>query len=214
MRHRAYTPWYLIRYWRLFWLRLTKPHIVTEGMVFLGKRVELTARRGYGRLILGKWTHIGDGTALRAHEGTLRVGDKCVLASDVTINAYLDVEIGAACMIADDVYIVDFDHVTTDLEIPMKDQGIVKSPVRIGPDCWLGTKVVVTRGVRIGRGSVVGAGAVVTRDLPEYTVAGGVPARPLRSRRPSEAPQPVSEPETEPFSLVHRGESGVAPVSR
>lgn len=182
IRHRAWTPWYLLRYWRLLWLRLRHPHVITEGMVFLGRGVRLEARRGFGRLILGRWVHLGDGTALRAHEGTLRVGDKCVFGEDVTVNCYLDVEIGAATLVAAGVYVGDFDHVFADIHTPIKDQGIVKSPIRIGPDGWLGTRATITRGVRIGRGCVVAANAVVTKDLPAYAVAAGVPARVLRDR--------------------------------
>ena len=182
LRHRAFTPWYLVRYWRFARLLLRRRDIVTEGFVFLGRRVELTAPPGYGRIVLGRWVHIGDRCAVRAHEGTIRLGDKVVLGSDVRINGYLDIEIGAATLVADWVYVCDFDHVTTDLDRPIKDQGIVKSPVRIGPDCWLATKTTVTRGVRIGAGSVLGANGVATRDIPAYSIAGGVPARVIRSR--------------------------------
>jgi acetyltransferase-like isoleucine patch superfamily enzyme len=183
LRHRAYTPWYLVRYWRFFAFKVRNRHVITTGFVFLDRGVELYARRGYGRLILGRWIHLGVDTALRCHEGTLSVGDKCVLARDVSINCYLDVEIGDSTLIADNVYISDFDHNFADLTVPIKDQGIAKSRVRIGRDVWLGTKVTVARGVEIGEGSVVGANAVVTRDLPSHSVAVGVPARVIRDRR-------------------------------
>lgn len=182
IRHRAWTPWYLVRYWRLFWLRLTQPHIVCEGMVFLGPRVRLEARRGYGRLILGRWVHIGDGTTLRVHEGTLRVGDKCIFGSSSTVNSYLDIEFGTSTLVADWVYICDFDHVHSDITMPIKDQGIVKSPVRIGPDCWLGTKVTVLRGAIIGRGCVLAAHTVVNKSVPDYAVVAGIPGRVVKDR--------------------------------
>ena len=183
VRNRAYTPWYLVRYWRFLRFKLANPHVITRGFVFMDRGVELYARRGYGRLILGRWIHLGVDTALRCHEGTLSLGDKSVLARDVSINCYLDVEIGDSALIADSVYISDFDHKFTDLTIPIKDQGITKSRVRIGRDVWLGTKVTVSRGVFIGEGSVVGANAVVTRDLPAYSLAVGVPARVVKDRR-------------------------------
>ncbi|HYU66336.1 MAG TPA: acyltransferase, partial [Jatrophihabitantaceae bacterium] len=77
----------------------------------------------------------------------------------------------------------DFDHRYSDLDVPIKDQGIVKSPVRIGNDVWLGTKTTVVRGVRIGDGAVIGANAVVSRDVPAYGVAVGIPARVVHDRR-------------------------------
>ena len=106
-----------------------------------------------------------------------------MLGRNNSINCYLDVEIGAAALFADDIYVSDFDHRFADLTRPIKDQGIAKSRVRIEPDVWIGTKVTVCRGVVIGEGSVVGANAVVTRDLPPYCVAVGVPARVIKDRR-------------------------------
>lgn len=182
LRHRAYTPWYLIRYWRLLRLRLAHPHVVLRGMVFLGRRVEIHATPGLGRLEIGRWVHIGDGNAIRCHEGSLRIGDKVVFGKDNTVNCYLDVEIGAASIVADWVYVTDFDHRTEDVHVPIKDQGIVKTPVRIGPDCWVGTKVSVLRGSRVGRGSVLGAHAVVRGEIAEWSIAVGAPARVVRNR--------------------------------
>ncbi|HEY1179950.1 MAG TPA: acyltransferase [Phytomonospora sp.] len=178
---------------RLVWalrfarVRLTRPHIQVAWPVHLGRGVRLHARRGHGRLIIEPGVHIGDGTAIRAHEGTVRIGAESVLAARVTVNAYLDVRIGRACLLADEVYVIDFDHRVAELTRPIKDQGIVKSPIEIGDDCWLGTKTVVTRGVHIGPGAVVGAGAVVTRDVPARAVFGGVPARRIGHRAPNEA---------------------------
>jgi acetyltransferase-like isoleucine patch superfamily enzyme len=183
IRHRAYTPWYLVRYWRFLVFKLCNRHIVTRGFVFLDRGVQIHARRGHGRLILGRWVHLGVRSALRCHEGTLSLGDKSVLARDVSVNCYLDVEIGDSALIADNVYISDFDHRFAELDRPIKDQGIAKSRVRIGRDVWLGTKVTVARGVVIGEGTVVGANAVVTKDLPAYSVAVGVPARVIKDRR-------------------------------
>jgi acetyltransferase-like isoleucine patch superfamily enzyme len=183
LRNRAYTPWYLIRYWRFARLKLRNPHVITRGFVFLDRGASVYARRGYGRLILGKWVHLGVNTALRCHEGTLSLGDKSNLARDISINCYLDVEIGDSALIADNVYISDFDHRFDDLTTAIKDQGITKSRVRIERDVWLGTKVTVCRGVLIGEGTVVGANAVVTKDLPAFSVAVGVPARVIKDRK-------------------------------
>lgn len=183
VRNRAYSPWYLVRYWRFFRFKLRNPHVIVRGFVFMDRDVELYARRGYGRLILGRWIHLGVGTALRCHEGTLSLGDKGVLARDISINCYLDVDIGDSALIADNVYISDFDHKFADVDVPIKDQGIAKSRVRIERNVWLGTKTTITRGVTIGEGTVVGANAVVTRDLPAHSVAVGIPARVIKDRR-------------------------------
>ena len=190
VRHRALRPYDLVRYWRFALLKVRHPEVVTEGMVYLGRGVEVAVRKGYGRLVLGPWVHVGDGARLRAHEGTLRIGAKTVLGRGVTVNCYLDVSIGAACLVADEVYIADFDHRTDRLELPMKDQGIVKTPVAIGDDVWLGLRSSVLRGSRVGSGSVVGAHAVVRGDLPPFSVAVGVPAHVVR-RRDGQPPAPA-----------------------
>jgi len=182
VRNRAWSAYYLVRYWRFAVFRLRNPHIVTEGFVFLGKRVEVYARRDYGRIVLGRWVHIGNGNALRCHEGNLRIGDKCVFGKDNTVNCYLDIEFGPAVIVADWVYICDFDHAFADITRPIKDQGIVKSPVRIGPDVWIGTKATVLRGTAIGPGSVISAHCLVNEDVPPYSVAVGVPVRVVRNR--------------------------------
>ncbi|GAB3424780.1 acyltransferase [Flindersiella endophytica] len=183
IKHRAWTPYYIVRLWRYCWFRVRYPNVITEGFVFLGKHVRASVRSGYGRLIIGRWVHLGDGTRLFAHEGTLRIGDKAVFGSEVTVTCYLDVEIGGSTLVADWVYISDFDHVTTDLKQPIKDQGLVKSPVRVGRDCWLGIRSTVLRGARVGTGVVVGAHSVVRGEVPDEVIVAGVPAKPVKDRR-------------------------------
>jgi acetyltransferase-like isoleucine patch superfamily enzyme len=183
LTHRAYTPGYLVRYGRLAAFRLRNPHVVLEGMVFLGKGARLTARPGYGRLIVGPWVHVGELTRLRAHEGTLRIGDRVVFGRDSSVNCYLDVEIGAATLVADWVYICDFDHQTgAGAQTPIKDQGLVKSPVRIGPGSWLGVRSSVLRGTTMGRACVLAAHSVARGKYPDETVIAGVPGRAVRDR--------------------------------
>ncbi|MGJ7442784.1 acyltransferase [Aquipuribacter sp. MA13-6] len=174
--HRALTPGYLLRYLRLARLRLLHPDVVTHGMVFLGRGVRVETVPGYGRLHLGAFVHVGDGCVLRAHEGTLRLRDKVVLGSDVRITCWLDVDVGAATLLADWCYLADFDHVHDDVDRPVKDQGIRKSPVRIGEGSWLGLRSSVLRGSDLGRGTVVAAHAVVRGRHPDDVVLAGVPA--------------------------------------
>lgn len=189
MSHRAWTPYYLVRYARFLRLRLRHRDVVTEGFVFLGRRVDVESRTGYGRVVLGRWVHLGDDCRLRAHEGTLRIGDKTVVGRDATLNCYLDLEIGPRCLIADWVYICDFDHRMDETDRPIKDQGLVKSPVRIGADVWVGVKASVLRGARIGRGSVLAAHTVAVRgEVPPLSVVAGVPGRVIRTRGATRSP--------------------------
>jgi acetyltransferase-like isoleucine patch superfamily enzyme len=182
-QRRLFTP----RYWRLalryVWLfKIRNRHIRTDGFVFVDRDAEVYARRGYARLTIGRWVWIGKGNHIRCHEGNLRIGDKCVFGATNTINCYLDIEIGADCIFADWIYVCDFDHRFDDVSQPIRKQGIVKSPVKIGNDCWIGEKSTILRGVTIGDGCVVASHALVNRDLPPRSVAGGVPARVLKRR--------------------------------
>lgn len=167
---------------RYLWFRVRHPHIETTGFFFLARDAEIYCRKGYGRLIIGKWSFIGSGNAIRCHEGTLRIGEKVVFGAKNTVNCYLDIEVGDKCILADWIYICDFDHKYEDMNIPIKDQGIVKSPVRIEENCWLGEKTTILRGVTVGAGSVVASHALVNRDVPPNSIVGGVPARVLKTR--------------------------------
>jgi acetyltransferase-like isoleucine patch superfamily enzyme len=181
-RHRAFGPGYLLRYWRLLRLRLRHPDVVTRGLVLLGRDVVVETVPGRGVLDLGAFVHVGDRCALRAHEGVLRVGDKAVLGTDVRLTCWLDVEVGDATLVADWTYVADFDHVHADPHRPVKDQGLVMTPVRVGPGSWLGIRSTVLRGSALGAGTVVAAHAVVRGVHPAHVVLAGAPARVVADR--------------------------------
>ena len=180
--NRAYTVHHLVSYLRMARASLRYPSLRFEGPVFIGPDVRFEVREGYGRIVVGAYSHFGAHARVRCHEGTLRIGRKSVIGIRNTINCWLDIEIGSTCLFGDDVYICDFDHKTESLAVPIKDQGIVKSPVRIGDDVWLGTKVVVTRGTDVGAQSVVAASAVARGVYPPRSVVAGIPGKVVRTR--------------------------------
>jgi acetyltransferase-like isoleucine patch superfamily enzyme len=169
-----------LRYlWRL---KIRNRHIKTNGMVHIGRGAGIYCRRGLARMELGRDIWIGAGTHIRCHEGSMRIGDRVVFGGSDTINAYLDVVIGDDCIFADWIYVTDFDHRYRKLDVRIQDQGIVCTPVRIEPDCWIGEKVSILRGSVVGKGSVIGAQTVVKGDIPPYSVAVGSPARVVKRR--------------------------------
>jgi acetyltransferase-like isoleucine patch superfamily enzyme len=182
LAHRAFTRHHLLSYLRMARASARCPSLRFEGPCFIGPDVRFEVREGYGRLVVGAYTHFGAHARIRAHEGTLRIGSKSVIGIRNTINCWLDVSIGDACLFGDDVYVCDFDHVTERLDVPVKDQGIVKSPVHVGDDVWLGTKVVVTRGTWVGDHCVVAASAVARGTYEDCSVVAGVPGRVVRRR--------------------------------
>lgn len=97
---------------------------------------------------------------------------------------YGDVSIGRDVMIASDVLALRQNHRFDRLDVPMNQQGVSEEcPLSIGDDVWIGTRVIILPGCRIiGNGSVIGAGSVVARDVPEGVVVAGNPARVIRAR--------------------------------
>ena len=94
------------------------------------------------------------------------------------------VEIGDHCMFANGCFVTDGDHRFDDPDLPVPWQGFTtKGPTRVGDNVWCGANVVVTSGVTIGERCVIGANSVVTRDIPPFSIAAGIPARVLRRDR-------------------------------
>ena len=131
---------------------------------------------------LGRWSWLGHGCKVRAHEGTVSIGAKSVLGQECTISAYQHVSIGRECIIADRVMIIDFDHGVVEVERPIREQGIYKRDVNIGHNVWIGYGACLLRGITVGDNAVIGTSAVVTADVAANAVVGGIPARLIRMR--------------------------------
>jgi len=181
-RHGMLTRRYARLVVRLAWLKLRhRGRLQTDGLAFVGPGVSLEIGRN-ARVVLGRWAWIGHGCKIRAHEGEVRIGAKTVLGQECTISAYQHVSIGRECILADRVMLIDFDHGVVDVERPVRLQGIYKRDVRVGHNVWIGYGACLLRGVTVGNNAVIGTSSVVTRDVPENAVVGGVPARLLRMR--------------------------------
>ncbi len=157
----------------------------TDGICFICPRVQLEIGRK-ATLRIGRWAWIGHGSKIRAHEGEVEIGAKTVMGQECTISAFQHVSIGRECILADRVMLIDFDHGVTEVDRPIRLQGIYKRDVAVGHNVWIGYGACVLRGVQIGDNSIVGTNAVVTKQVPENAVVGGAPARLIRMR---EAPR-------------------------
>ena len=111
----------------------------------------------------------------------VRIGNGCVIGKGSGIVAHERVEIGDDVFTGPNVYITDANHGYEDLSTPIGKQFAPSRPVMIGAHSWLGHGAVVLPGVTVGRHVVVGAGSVVTEDLPDHCVAVGNPARVIRA---------------------------------
>lgn len=136
--------------------------------------------RNVHRIWIGEHCAIFEGAWLQAETGgcTLEIGDHCYLGSRVHVHSASSIRIGSNCMLTDDVVISDGRHEPDDLA-----RVVSRGPISIGDRVFLGVKAVVLGGVTIGDGATVGAGSVVTRDVPPGAVVAGVPARQIGTSR-------------------------------
>ena len=145
---------------------------------------------GEARIRIGRGVFVGAGSWLQVLDGceadvALSVGDGTSMAGGCVISAARSISLGKHVLVARNVYIADHQHSFEDATRPVLAQGVSGvAAVEICDGAWLGENVVVGPGVRIGRGSVVGANAVVLASVPDYSVAVGAPARVVRSFAP------------------------------
>jgi acetyltransferase-like isoleucine patch superfamily enzyme len=179
---RMLTPGYLRLYLRLALRKLRhRGRLALDGLAFIGPGCVLQIGKT-GRIELGRWSWIGHGCKLRAHEGLISIGAKTVIGQECTISAFQNVTIGRECVIADRTMFIDFDHGMVEVERPIRVQGIYKRDVHVGNNVWIGYGACVLRGVTVGDNAVIGTNAVVTKDVPANAVVGGVPAKLIRMR--------------------------------
>lgn len=118
----------------------------------------------------------------RALEPSVSIGAGCYIGRFFFISCIDRVEIGERAVIADSVFIGDNAHGHARRDLPILDQYLVpKGPVFIGPGTWIGNGACILPNVRIGRNCVIGSNSVVTKDVPDFHVAAGIPARVLRT---------------------------------
>jgi acetyltransferase-like isoleucine patch superfamily enzyme len=167
---------------RWAWLKLRwRGRLQTDGLCFVGPGVTFEIGRD-AVVRLGRWSWIGHGSKIRAHEGEVSIGAKTVMGQECTISSFQHVSIGRECIVADRVMLIDFDHGVVEQERPIRLQGIYKRDVDVGHNCWIGYGACILRGTTIGDNAIVGTSTVVTKDVPANAVVGGVPARVLRMR--------------------------------
>lgn len=162
---------------------LPTTQIVLGKKVYLGDNVRLDSDGRNSKVILNNGARLDRGVDLRAHDqGCIEVGQNTYIGPYSCLAGPGRIRIGRDCMIASHTGIYANNHNFDDLIRPINVQGTTNKGITIEDDCWLGTGVKVLDGVTIGRGSVIGAGSVVTKSLPPFSVAVGVPAKVIKKR--------------------------------
>ena len=170
----------------ILWRKEYLPHF-KKRFLFFGK----DARIEYPSNIPdAKFVSVGDNTtilknsriqvynALTGNRANVTIGHNCYIGSSLSILAGANVEIGDDVLIASNVLITSEDHgINPESEIPYMNQPLICKPVKIGSGTWIGEKVSVLPGVTIGQRCIIGTSAVVTKDIPDFCLAVGIPAR-------------------------------------
>ncbi len=128
---------------------------------------------------IGKNVKIGKGTVISNYEmdGQVHIGDGTSIGWYNNFYCQGGLEIGRNVLFASNVCILTSNHKHSNVNIPIKDQGSSYAPVRIGDDSWIGYNVIILPGVSIGKHTVIGAGSIVTHDMPNNAICAGNPCR-------------------------------------
>jgi len=148
--------------------------------VTIGKNVVIKTTDG-GKIIIGNNVSIEANSYLYAQSGEVIIGENCFVGFGSQVVAKKSINIGADCLISAYSIIRDANH-GTKKNIPINAQPHNVEEIIIEDDVWIGAHSVVTAGCTVGQGAVVGANAVVTKDIEPYTVVGGVPAKFIKKR--------------------------------
>ena len=165
-------------------LTLRHPHKVRIGRdVVIDDNCVLDAKgEANAGITIGDGAFIGRNTIVYCKDGDIHIGPTANISSNCELYSSHHLEIGSGTLVAAYCYLMSGGSYDVDSATPVALQdGFARGPTVIGEGCWIGAKVVVMDGVRIGDRTVVGAGAVVTRDLPAGSVATGIPARVVKT---------------------------------
>ncbi len=174
-----------INLWVGYWLAARHREVSIDRSCMISPDARICPRQG--KIVIGAETQVALGAAI---QGNVSIGHHSSVQAYTSLIGYGkagepqgQITIGSYVRIAPYVFILAANHRFADPDRPIHHQGLEFAPVTIEDDVWIGAHVVVVAGTTIGQGSVIGAGAVVTKDIPSYSIAVGVPAKVIRSRR-------------------------------
>jgi len=164
-------------------VRLRIPQKIFLGdRVFIGKNCDIDVEYLDSEIRIGDDVHISRDTVILAGVGKTIINERVSIGAGSFIYGSSGVEIGKDSLLADHVRVMAGSHRYKDASKLIRLQGACVKKTTIGHDVWLGSSVIVLGGVTVGDGAVVGAGAVVSKDIPGYSIAVGVPAKVIGKR--------------------------------
>lgn len=164
---------------------LRHPHKIELGDgVIIDDNCLLDAKgRDNAGIRIGPGVYLGRNSILSCKNGDIDLGARVNIGFNCEVFSGSRVTLGADTLVAAYCYFIGGDHNPQDIDASVTQQGSRSQGITIGEKCWFGAGVKVLDGLTVGNNSIVGAGAVVTRDVPAYAVAIGIPARVVRDRR-------------------------------
>ncbi|MEB3381095.1 acyltransferase [Flavobacterium psychrophilum] len=149
--------------------------------VIISSNVVFDTKYG-GKIEIGRDTEILYGVLILTYGGDIKIGDFCSINPYTVLYGHGNLTIGNNVLIAGHCLIIPANHKFDDILIPINSQGLIKKGIIIDDDVWIGAGCRILDGVHIGKGAVIAAGAVVTKNVPSFAVVGGVPARTIKLR--------------------------------
>lgn len=168
-----------VQWWHRDRVNVKNIHIGQDTQIGPGARLDAQD----GRIEIGQRCWIHPGVLILSYGGTISMGNDCTINPYSILYGHGGLKLGDGVRIAAHCVIIPSNHITTDTEIPIYQQGLTKMGITIGDDVWIGAHATILDGVKIGNGSIIAAGSVVKDDVPAFTIFGGVPARLLKERK-------------------------------
>lgn len=169
-------------FWLLFYYTFAKHLPLSYRFGFLGKMSKVVRRIAGNQIFksVGKNINIERGASFGSGKD-LQIGDDSGLGENCQVPD--NIKIGRDVMMGPDVLIIGKNHEFENLQIPMRLQGAKDAPpVVIGDDVWIGARTIILPGITINNGAIIGAGSVVTHDVPPFAICAGNPARVIKIR--------------------------------
>ena len=164
---------------------LRHPHKIRIGDdVVIDDNCCLDAKGADNRgITIGNGVFVGRNTILSCKNGDIEIDDRANIGFNCEIFSGGHVRLGKNTLVAAYTYLVGGDHLHDRTDAPILDQGRVAKGIEVDDNVWLGAHVVIADGARVGRDSIIGAGAVVRGEIPPFRIAAGIPAKVIRDRR-------------------------------
>ena len=131
-------------------------------------------------IIISNNVEIFDHSVIQSLGGGIIIGENVIIGEYTTIQAQANVTIEDDVLLASKIQFISNTHTYEDINIPIKYQPNISSPILVKRGAWIGINSTILAGVTIGINSIVGGGSLVTKDVPNYTVVGGIPAKPIK----------------------------------